>query len=1019
MSYMMRETGFPGSVVANSPLTLGVNGATYTFSLDKSQMLATTALTGLVKVGTTLKIGSDGTLDLSDSLQAAIISGGVPIATESVVGISKPGTTLKIAGDGTLDLSDAMKAAIDAGGVPVATTTTAGIVKVGSRLTVAVDGTINAPLGTAIAPGVLSVGSRLTVDGSGVVNAPIATSGAVGVVKAGSRLTVDGAGDLNVPIATPSATGVVKAGTTLKVDGAGLLDLSDALQAAIAGGGGGGGTAYSEYMTRAQISATAISATTQRIVTTGYATVGDIGGGAIYKRGSSTGPHALQDSAGVWWELDLKDKPYVIANWFGMVADGSDSYNFGTGETTRTGTDNAPMIQAAINAAIQANIRVVAIKDGIYATNDVIHVGWGNNTSVYVDIELVAASGGRAAFAGLAGVTLLPKQTDRPCINLQGVRMGRIAGIGIIGYNYAYIYYAALPNAANINLPATWLKPSLVPSGSNPGGYSRYAPYAAITVDAYKGTAQSNTYPAVTYPAWTGSNTQYGKAASSDITFEDLYLSGFAVGIVSPSASDANADFMKIRDCSINCMVYAIAMSHSQSRAVDIDSNTFDRCHTAMTNGIFSVQIGEFAGPVTNNTFGGSYQIFDFSGGLSFLGPMTFKNCYFESTARYGSFAGSSAYPSGLNFDSCLFDTVALGHHNMLPGAMIVGTGRVNLRFSNCRLVSQARIFNLCSGITGDVVIDGGCTIGGTYWTGGNGSTAMQRAVNYCGGMLIGGGDPFGRGYPAFFPRVRSDRALNAIKLDDSFAEGSRLVGGVVDFMTSAGLVNRTEMSQYAEAINDAHGQRWRFRQGGRSRLLDFADNTAIIVALDDTDDSWTFHYANALQNDPASAMHVGCIIYHNNTGTIFVVTAIGAADAGNSNAYPITMVQQNNLRVDNSGDFVAQLLTDMTLSGYSLIIDTQIWLPRQVHYGTFTSGSTSVSSVSRGDGYGGNLTTYLLTSDKIYAPTMDDATAPKCPVANGTGLNAVTNGSPGSLTLSANATASGRFPIYPIPLAA
>jgi hypothetical protein len=52
----------------------------------------------------------------------------------------------------------------------------------------------------------------------------------------------------------------------------------------------------------------------------GFAAIGDAGAGARYVRGTSTGPLAIQDAAGTWFNLDLS--PHTLQlGWFGVVGD--------------------------------------------------------------------------------------------------------------------------------------------------------------------------------------------------------------------------------------------------------------------------------------------------------------------------------------------------------------------------------------------------------------------------------------------------------------------------------------------------------------------------------------------------------------------------------------------------------------------------------------------------------------------------------------------------------------------------
>lgn len=72
---------------------------------------------------------------------------------------------------------------------------------------------------------------------------------------------------------------------------------------------------------------------TDSITLSGHSTVGDLGSGAVYVRGTSSGPMAIQDAAETWWELALPG--YAERAWFGA-----------------TGSTNTAASIAAMEAAI-------------------------------------------------------------------------------------------------------------------------------------------------------------------------------------------------------------------------------------------------------------------------------------------------------------------------------------------------------------------------------------------------------------------------------------------------------------------------------------------------------------------------------------------------------------------------------------------------------------------------------------------------------------------------------------------
>jgi hypothetical protein len=90
-------------------------------------------------------------------------------------------------------------------------------------------------------------------------------------------------------------------------------------------------------ITRAEIPTTKIRVSAFAVL--GYATLGDGGQGAVYVQGSSSGPMAIQDESGTWFELVVTDR--VNIKWFG-AKDGDTTPSVVTANTT------------AINAAISA-----------------------------------------------------------------------------------------------------------------------------------------------------------------------------------------------------------------------------------------------------------------------------------------------------------------------------------------------------------------------------------------------------------------------------------------------------------------------------------------------------------------------------------------------------------------------------------------------------------------------------------------------------------------------------------------
>lgn len=164
--------------------------------------------------------------------------------------------------------------------------------------------------------------------------------------------------------------------------------------------------------------------------------------------------------------------------------------------------------------------------------------------------------------------------------------------------------------------------------------------------------------------------------------------------------------------------------------------------------------------------------------------------------------------------------------------------------------------------------------------------------------------------------------------------------------------------------------------------------------------------------------MHVGDILFHLPSGTIFVVMEIGAGEHASSHARPIVTKQLNNMLTDADGTFRAQSSSHLALAGDTLLLNDSIDLPAQVYYGDFDAKG-NITKVERGDGFAGDIAKFLSVGDVLFPFSWNDAYL-SWPIANSfeETIATVTVGSPASLTLAgAGAVTAGPFPIYPLPI--
>lgn len=324
---------------------------------------------------------------------------------------------------------------------------------------------------------------------------------------------------------------------------------------------------------------------------------------------------------------------------FGAVGDGN--------------IDDTAAIQLAIDTAITDAVtgggRAVYFPGGKYKTTDTIHVGAHNVAAAFRSVFLIGDGYKYAGQNGFPGPVIIPTQVDRPAVNFQGARGSMIKGITILGKLEPYI---TAQNFGRVTVPFPTLDDTLAASWDDPGlgGATldtRYAPYAAITIDAWAGSTPGATH----YPT---TSQAFGQAASSDVLIEDVAIRGFTVAVaIHPSDSDGNGDFTSLRRVLIDYCKWGISVGQTQSRNVEITQVKLGLCYAALTNNKHGRQNGKFGGAITDLS-AGVIKVFEF-GGTSVGGPISFTNCYFEALYQIGSSNSPSSAEQGLAFHQCQF----------------------------------------------------------------------------------------------------------------------------------------------------------------------------------------------------------------------------------------------------------------------------------------------------------------------------------------------------------------------------
>jgi hypothetical protein len=201
--------------------------------------------------------------------------------------------------------------------------------------------------------------------------------------------------------------------------------------------------------------------------------------------------------------------------------------------------------------------------------------------------------------------------------------------------------------------------------------------------------------------------------------------------------------------------------------------------------------------------------------------------------------------------------------------------------------------------------------------------------------------------------------------------------------------------------------------------------------------DVLTFSLLNAFQaaNSQPTNVNTGDILYYTGDGTFFVVTQVAATTGG---AYPITAMQMNNMVVNGStGACITNNISDPTLTGATTVIHAagtnyndvvpigagtpgNIIIPSNVFFGDFIAGSTTVQNISTNGpaAAASNLATFVNPGDVAWGYFNTNDPTLNWPYTSGmTKFATVTNGTPGTATLSSAPLLTGRYPLLPLPV--
>ena len=565
--------------------------------------------------------------------------------------------------------------------------------------------------------------------------------------------------------------------------------------------------------------------------------------------------------------------------------------------------------------------------------------------------------------------------------------------------------------------PSAWTNPALTTA------LATNCPIAAITVDAFAGSQPSTHYPTVTYPSWTGLSGQYNKNNySSNVQILNCTFQGWPVAFAVGVNTVNQGDFSVVHDCIIELGAFGISINNTQSRNVDIKNITFTFLWTLLDNLSFGSGVGEWDGPISNISGGESYQIFNFN---SNSGPLEISQVYSEGgLRRFGAWYGYQQLK--LTRWYVTFDDSA---YAMSRAFVETYSYAAEVTYEGCTFGAHYGINQLTYGNAVRTVL------GTANYFINNGtiqfpnvSTPGYQAVNFGGGVIFNSLTP----YPALYNKVRGSSQADYIYSSGilttawSDSEPSIVIGTNYLFMWREG----------NESFRDLMGRKWNINQVTPSFTPVSTSGTlqrSQISGISQTGTTVTLTIS-ATQVTNYGYNHWGCgvgdILADENTGTLYVITAVSGTT--------YTLVQQNNYDNYPGTGFVDRSATGVTptsagtpssiatSNGVLRIIRTQQFFSQVVYFGDFVAGSTNVTNIHAGDLNGATIATFLTPGTLLFCPglfnfstTVQEPIVGEFPVTKSTTISTVTNGgnstTPGSLTLSTAAIATGRYPISPL----
>lgn len=335
---------------------------------------------------------------------------------------------------------------------------------------------------------------------------------------------------------------------------------------------------------------------------------------------------------------------------------------------------------------------------------DALHAGWGDS---FNSLEFVGSNQGyNGATLSFGGCAFIQNDWTQPLLSVGGCRLSQFTNTSWVGPYAKHMidnllgFEASAPGPVDSLEPRNW-NAAFLPSTQN----NRYNPHALVALDprsgprptvparvdgatyeyralvhtggnvyfcevggvAGTGTAPTGTTPLTyytdggvtwrwigaydagiphqwsSYPdivltgnRWCTGTAQYNRNSySSGLTFSDCFFVGGVCGFVSkPGDNSLQGDFTRFERCQVVYCRFSETSCNHQARNQTYDGCDFALYHTCHSNAHFGQQSGAPGILSLNCSYGAGIYLFDLTGGYG--GGSTFINAYCEAQARLG-----------------------------------------------------------------------------------------------------------------------------------------------------------------------------------------------------------------------------------------------------------------------------------------------------------------------------------------------------------------------------------------------